>query len=104
MPLPPRTLPLLGGGGVLVGSGKFGTPCARMHLASASSSSLPLSGEPPPSPFPARLLQACSADLNAGDSVLMSFGMASPPVALGSGKFGTIQSPIEMGAHRPMRK
>lgn len=83
------TLPLLGGGGVLEGSGKFGTAWARMHVASASNWSLLLCAEPARALFPARLLQACSDDLNAGDSVLMSFGMASPPVALGSGKFGT---------------
>jgi hypothetical protein len=87
--LPPMTLPLLGGGGVLVGSGKPGTRCARMHLASPSNWSVPFSDEPARPLFPARLLHACSDDLNAGDSVLMSFGMASPPVALGSGKFGT---------------
>jgi hypothetical protein len=84
------TLPLPGGGGELVGSGKFATPCARMHLASVSSWSLRLSdGGPRPAGGCASFPQDCWADLNAGDWVLMSFGTTSPPVALGSGKFGT---------------
>ena len=83
-------LPLLGGGGELVGSAKFGTPCARMHLASVRNWSFRLSASllDPLLPGPS-LAHACWADLNAGDWVLMSFGIASPPVALGSGKFGT---------------
>lgn len=32
---------------------------------------------------------ACCADLNTGDWTLMSLGITSPPVALGSGKFET---------------
>jgi hypothetical protein len=35
------------------------------------------------------LLQACWADLNAGDWGLMSLGITSPLCGLGSGKFGT---------------
>jgi hypothetical protein len=84
------TLPLLGGGGELVGSGKFGTPCPRMHLARVRNCSFRLSASllDPLLPGPS-LAHACWADLNAGDWVSMSLGMKSPPVALGSGKLGT---------------
>ena len=83
-------LPLLGGGGELVGSAKLGTPCERMHLASASSCTFLLSDDfASPLPLCASLAQAPWADLKAGASVLMSLGMISPPVEPGSGKFGT---------------
>lgn len=88
-PLPPMALPLLGGGGELVGSGKFGTSCARMHLARSSSCSLLLSDAFSPPGACASLAQARWADLNAGASVLMSLGMINPPVGLGSGNLGT---------------
>ena len=89
-PLPPTALPLLGGGREFVGSAKLGTPCERMHLASASNCSLLLSDDVPRPPgLCASLAQARRADLKAGAFVLMSLGMISPPVELGSGKFGT---------------
>jgi signal transduction histidine kinase len=83
-------LPLLGGGGEVVGSAKLGTPCERMQRASASSWSFPLSDDPDwPSGGCASFAQACWAALSAGDCGLMSLGMASPACAVGSGKLGT---------------
>jgi hypothetical protein len=61
-----------------------------MHLAIASSWSLRPADAPLPPPLGrARLAQDRWADSNAGDWAFTSFGMTSPPVALGSGKFGT---------------
>jgi hypothetical protein len=82
-------LPLLGGGGELVGSAKLGTPWERMHLATASSCDLRLADACWPPLPPAKPAHACWAALNAGDSALIVFGIVSPPAALGSGKFGT---------------
>lgn len=86
MPFSPSTLPALGGGGDVVGSGKLGTPCERMHLASASSCEIRLPDDLPwPLGLCVSLPHACWAVLNAGDWVLMSFGITSPPAGLGSG-------------------
>src|ERR1039458_3238064 len=88
----PMTLPewLPGGGGEIVGPGKLGRPCARMHFARLSSSSVRISDdEPGPLPPPRNFAHAFWADWNAGDCVLMLFGMTGGPFGLGSGKFGT---------------
>src|SRR5471030_539347 len=85
------TLPLPGGGGECVGSGKFGTPCLRMHFARANIASSRLSDDDPgPLPPDPRLAHAFWADRNAGACGLMSLGIRRPrPFAPGSGKFGT---------------
>lgn len=88
--MPPRALPLLGGGGEVAGSGKFVTPCERMHRASASSWSFRLSDDPDwPAGGRASLAQACWADLSAGDCGSMSLGIASPACTVGSAKLRT---------------
>ena len=79
------------GGGVVVGSGKLGSPCSRTQRATASSRSLSVSSEEPealpPGISPA---QAFCADRNAGAAVSMLDGMfGSRPSGSGSGKSGT---------------
>src|SRR6202034_3532113 len=90
------------------GSGRFGTPCARMHATSFSTSpcSLVLSCPPAPEPGPppgSSLRHACWADLKCGlpvmPDVTLTFTLTELPVAetCGSGKSGTpcarIQAP-----------
>jgi hypothetical protein len=76
------------GGSDSVGSGKFDTPCARMHSANLTIASWRLFDG-----FGGVLLSGCNlshvvdADLNAGDPGL-SWGLLPLPWP-GSGKFGT---------------
>ena len=88
----PMTLPvwLVGCGGAVVGSGKLGRPCVRMHFASLSSSSFRLSdNDPGPLPLGSSLAHVFWADRNAGACGLIQLGMTLGPPGLGSGKFGT---------------
>jgi hypothetical protein len=71
-----------------VGSGKFGKPWWRMHLARASAAIRcdSLSAEPVDRPVGTSLLHVCIADRKAGDCLWMPL---NPPGAPRSGKFGT---------------
>ncbi len=79
------------GGGVVVGSGKFGSPCSRTQRATASSRSLSASSEEPEALAPgASLAHTRCAVWNAGAPVSMLDGIAGRrPPGLGSGKSGT---------------
>src|SRR5215469_8275747 len=78
-------------GGLVVGSGKLGTPCFRMHCAVATSCSFCCSeacvgGPPPGNSF----LQMARAASTAGEAGLTPVpAMLIPPLPVGSGKLGT---------------
>lgn len=94
-PCPPnaRPNPLPGVGGVVVGSGKLGTPCVRMQRARRSIASLRVSDTGPWSgpPFGISFIHVFWADWNAGDWGLIPelAPIWTPPDEPGSGKFGT---------------
>lgn len=72
------------------GSGRFGTPCLRMHCALATipaSCALDSAGQGPLA-LGCRLAHACWADRKAGACGSMAKGRLMLPFAPGSGKFG----------------
>lgn len=76
---------------MVVGSGKSGSPCARMHWANASAArfwaAVSVRGWPA---FGKYDLHACRAAWNAGDCGFNPLPLRSmPPLVLGSGKVGT---------------
>lgn len=69
IPRPPELTVMPCAPALKVGSGKFGTPCRRMHSAWASAACLALAGNLWGAPLPAliRCPHALSADSYAGD-------------------------------------